>query len=280
MTFMSLSTNRRRTLTVATVLLAAAAIAMRPQDSAPAKDQPGWKIVSVVDQTSSGATPAVLNQPSSALYRSDDNGVPVVSNAGFVQLKLEGEGFFYANILSNRRKQAEKRGEFDTENWGDVDAFRMFGRIVKRWRALHPQGPRLGVEDISSMYGGFPDYDKDGIADHRTHQLGSNINILIPCTVVPEVEVFFGVRNEDKFDAAGTQLLATMLFEEGAWSFTTTSATKVLEAPKPFPMKVEVNETTETGTLLYRVNGKHSVILMKDAKNHGNHFNARLTPIW
>ncbi len=242
--------------------------------------EPGLQVRSVTEAEVRGPVPAVVDPPEGRLYRLDDDGLPLVSKAGFVQLKHEGEGFYYANLLSHRRGYAERRGDFDTDNWGDVDSFRMLERVVRRWRKTRSEGPRLGIEDISSPFGGFGDYDGDGAADHRTHQLGSHLNVLIPCKGLPEVEVFFDVRDEDRYDAFGTQELAVMLFEEGAWSITTTSATRLLERPSVFPLPFEATRVTGTGTRLYRIGERQSLILMKEAKNHGNHFNARLTPTW
>lgn len=241
----------------------------------------GWRVLSVGDcEGRTNVVPSATGGVEEVLWRRGGDGLPRVSSAGFVQVREEGRDFFYANVLEGRRKQALRRGEYDTENWGDVDAFRTAGIVLRAWRGEVPGRSRIGVEDISSEFGGFGDYDKDGVSDHRTHQLGANLNLLLPTTAGPEVEVFFGIRHEGRFDRDGARALAVALFRFGGQSVTTTSATKLLDPPEAFPMPFRESETPTEGSRTYRVADRHSITLMNDAKNHGNHFNARLTPVW
>ena len=152
------------------------------------------------------------------------DGRPLLSEAGMVQLADEGPGFYYGALNADRVGYARSVGMLGTNNWGDVESMCLAGRVVAKWRTLHPD-VRLGIDEISGRWGGFPDYDGDGISDHLTHQVGININFLVPCRKQPERYIHHGVANEDLFDQRLFIDLVDVLVDEGAlWMTTNRSA--------------------------------------------------------
>jgi len=151
------------------------------------------------------------------------DGSPILSEAGLLQLVDEGPGFYYGAAVEDRIDYARERGLLGANNWGDVESFALARRIVGRWMAVHPD-VRLGIDEISGRWGGFPDLDKDGVSDHLTHQLGTNVNFLVPCRRRPERYIHVGVRNEELFAADLFSDLIDILAEADTFAMTTNRA--------------------------------------------------------
>lgn len=78
------------------------------------------------------------------------------SAAGFIQLRASGPGF-YATALSGRR-------------WGKPALVYGIERAAARWKGEAPNGPRIGVGEISLTNGG-------SMPPHVSHRVGEDVDV-------------------------------------------------------------------------------------------------------
>jgi hypothetical protein len=226
-----------------------------------------------------GAVAGVVH-PEPPIYRLGERGVPMISEAGYLQLADEGPGFYYGALLPDRVPHTRPAGIIGTNNWGDPESLCLAGRIVTLWREVHPE-VRLGLDEISGRYGGFPDYDRDGISDHLTHQLGMNINFLVPCRERPERSVHLGVRNEQLFDPELFSDLLDLLATGGAIGMTTNRA--LLSVPgEPGRLRSrqawkELSRLDNGYSINYGLEGSPvRLLLLEPVGDHADHINCLL----
>jgi len=197
--------------------------------------QGGMVVSKRVRDLEPGRDPGV-KRPRPPIFRVDAAGWPMLSEAGFVQLADAGPGFYYGARVSDLVKHSAARGILGTNNWGDAETMCYAGRVVDAWLQQHRDGPRLGIDEISSRYAGFPDYDGDGVSDHKTHQTGMNVNFHVPCLVRPERHIHLGVRNEGLFDPKTYRELIDVLVDHGAFRMTTSAALRAVDDAADLPV--------------------------------------------
>ncbi|MSR75689.1 MAG: hypothetical protein EXS14_09510 [Planctomycetes bacterium] len=208
------------------------------------------------------------------------DGRPVLSEAGFLQLADEGPGFYYGALNADRVDYARSVGMLGTNNWGDVESMCLAGRVVAHWHHAHPT-VRLGLDEISSRWAGFPDYDKDGISDHLTHQVGMNINFLVPCSVRPERYIHHGVAHEGLIDHALFIDLLDILMEQGALWLTTNrglfSLTDQLSDSGSRHAWQSQERLANGYSMTLAIPGKaFRLVLLNPKGDHGDHINAMM----
>lgn len=221
--------------------------------------------------------------PEVPIFVLEADGRPLLSEVGFLQLADEGPGFYYGAKVQDLATWAAEHGILGANNWGDVEAMCVADRVVDVWRTRHPEGPRLGIDEISSRYGGFPDFDKDGISDHKTHQTGMNVNFHVPCRTRPERHIHLGIRNEKLFDPVLYREMIDLLVDEGAFRMTTSSALRVVDAspelpPTKYKWKEIEKDAAGYSTTYALVDGSSPVrlYLLKGKADHGDHVNTLL----
>jgi hypothetical protein len=229
------------------------------------------------------ARKAGVVHPEPPIYRLEDDGTPVLSEVGFLQLADEGPGFYYGAKTQDLAEWAGKIGMLGTNNWGDVEALCIADRVVDVWRARHPQGPRLGLDEISARWGGYPDYDKDGASDHKTHQTGMNVNFLVPCKTRPERHIHLGVRNEELFDPVLYREMIDLLVDEGAFRMTTSAALRAIDAAAELPPTKhrwkQIEKDAAGYSTTYALDGAPAPVrlyLLAGKSDHGDHVNTLL----
>lgn len=80
------------------------------------------------------------------------------STRGFVMLPSQGPGWYGYNS--------------DATRWGTPKTIQALETIFRTWHALHPNGPRIGVGDISLKNGG-------PLGGHKSHRIGMDADIRI-----------------------------------------------------------------------------------------------------
>ncbi len=221
-----------------------------------------------------------VRSPIAAIWRVDQQGRPIESVAGYVQLVADHEHVYDGFRALDRKKWSVKTKRLDRANWGDIEAMAALQRVVETWSKRHPKGPRLGVRDISSEFAGYPDFDGDGTSDHVTHQLGMNIDLLFPCRKRPELEIYFGKKNTEHYSLALTRELIDLCIDEGADAFTTTSATRLLdsvEGQKSMKTRFRLERVIErSGAKSYLgIERKVRFLLLAKPTAHGSHINVQ-----
>lgn len=272
----------RRAVPTAAVLVALGVAAFRPtEDEAASSDPPGLFLMSdtAADPAACAGAVAVLARAEAPVYVVDADGLPVVSSAGYVRVRAEGPGFFYANTAPERAARARRRGEIDADNWGDVEAFRVVARVLRRLRTEDPAAPSLGIEDVSAAAAGFPDFDGDGVSDHVTHQLGCNVNFLLASREGPRRLVHLGLRNEDAYDARTTRRLVRALRAEGARGLTTSSGAGFFDPEDPIGRDFAPASVATPGVSAFVAPDGFGVTLMNDVKSHGDVLNVLAPPV-
>ena len=223
----------------------------------------------------------IVHHPHQVLYRTDRNGFPVVSDAGFVQLRAHGPGFFYTGTLAEVRPRALRMGSYDRDNWGDPEAFVRLGRLVRGWLEDHPRGPRIGIYEISSEFGGFGDFDGDGRSDHLTHQSGFNFNISMISKAGPEVYIALGRTNDARYSPDLMRDLAHRLLLLGVPMMTVNRRALLLETT-PGSRQLEgtwaIHQKTVEGAMWKNQEGA-MILVYDDAHGHRDHINVQLSPI-
>ncbi len=58
----------------------------------------------------------------------------------------------------------------DEHNSGTLELINILEKVARQWRESHPQGPRMGIGDLSLTVGG-------NTSDHRTHENGRDVDI-------------------------------------------------------------------------------------------------------
>ncbi len=218
-----------------------------------------------------------VRHPRPPVYVLLEDGRPLVSEAGYLQLAGEGPGFYYGAGAGARAGSSRASRRLGSNNWGAIEAMGLTGRIVERWRARHPD-IRLGIDEISSRLGGFPDYDGDGISDHLTHQAGMNVNFLLPCRRQPEVLIHVGTgRHEELFDPGLFADLVAILVAERAYHLTTNAALGLLDDPDLRAAFAAEDREDDGYARSYRhANGHTRLYLLTPRGDHGDHVNALL----
>lgn len=219
-------------------------------------------------------TGSLVVHPVRPIYVLRKDGRPVVSEAGYLQLLDSGPGFYYASLLGDRVEWARSIGLVGTNNWGAVEAMCFIGHVVAAWREKHAD-VRLGIDEISSRFSSFPDYDNDGISDHLTHQAGMNINLFLPCRQKPEVTIHVGNgRNEELYDASLYGELIDLLLEMGAFRLTTNAGLGILDDPERAKQWREVKRSANGYSITYEAANKRSRLYLLTPKgDHGDHVN-------
>lgn len=248
---------------------------------------PGFEVLGIedVNQPQGTQLPTVV-MPHVPIYRTDAMGLPVVSWAGYLQLRHEGAGFVYASMLPTvpgtrnfaLKKKHAKQGKTDTNNWGDVDCFRLAAWTIRRWLAFRPDGPPLVIGDISAENGGYGDYNDNGLADHRTHQLGMNFNFHLPGTGAQVRAFHIGRYSDDYLDVNGTRKLITLLAQGGARMLTTNINVKLSDVNVGSdPIVLGKPTRDDHRSVTYRYLGC-SLNLLRSVGSHGEHINAGFYP--
>ena len=123
------------------------------------------------------------------------------------------------------------------------------------------------------------DYDHDGAADHKTHQIGRNINFLMPTNTRPENYIHLGVQNESSFDPAIFAEMIELLVAEGAYRMTTNVATKVV-ATNNAAGHIKWNEVKRSAngySITHQLDGgRNRLYLLTNPGDHGDHVNTML----
>lgn len=212
--------------------------------------------------------------PRPSIYVLHGDGRPLLSEAGYLQLADSGPGFYYGALLADRVDWARSVGQIGTNNWGAVEAMCFIGHVVSVWHERHPD-VRLGIDEISSRFASFPDYDHDGISDHLTHQAGMNINLYLPCRKQPEVTIHVGEgRNEDLHDVKLFGELVDLLEWKGAFRMTTNAALGLFDDAKRAGHWREVKRADNGYSITYETEKRHARLYLVTPKgDHGDHVN-------
>ena len=90
-----------------------------------------------------------------------------------VRLPAEGEEFF---TWDPHLKRAPNR---PWRRWASDDTVRVLLRVLREFRAVHPEAPRIGVGDLSRPKGG--DFGpRFGLPGHASHRNGLDIDLYYP----------------------------------------------------------------------------------------------------
>jgi hypothetical protein len=128
-----------------------------------------------------------------------------------VRLPAEGRGYFTWDPVLKRQPNRDWR------RWGTDELVRTTLRVIRRFRALHPGAPRLGVGDLSLPDGGYFGPEVSGGIGHGTHQNGLDVDVYYPRLDRRErpprrpdqVDVGLSQALLDLFLAAGVELVYT-----------------------------------------------------------------------
>ena len=134
---------------------------------------------------------------------------------GGVQLPQEGIGFYHFH--------GGTEGPHG-DNWGTLKTVKAFEQVVRQWNNLHPDGPRIGIGDMSLENGGefcwwiyriaWPPIIKQC---HERHQQGLNADISYIRSDGKELGfTFVDMGPFEKYDQSLTQELIYLLCEAGA----------------------------------------------------------------
>ncbi len=115
-----------------------------------------------------------------------------------VQLPTQGPGFYTYNPYTQRFPNTPSR------RYGTALLVRRLVTTGKWWQSRHPNGPRLGIGDLSRTDGGRLD-------NHVSHQNGLDADIRLPRRDGVE-----GRSNPANYDQAKTQELVNFLVSQGA----------------------------------------------------------------
>ena len=217
---------------------------------------------------------ATVSPPKAPIYVLHKDGRPLLSKAGYLQLADEGPGFYYGALLKDRVDRARAIGMVGTNNWGAVEPMCFIGHVVEIWHQHHP-AVRLGIDEISSRLGGFPDYNGDGISDHLTHQAGMNINLYLPCKKRPELTIHMGRgRNEKLYDVALYGELIDLVTQQGAFHLTTNANLGLFDDASRAAAWKEVKRSANGYAITYQhANGHAQMYLLTPKGDHGDHVN-------
>jgi murein endopeptidase len=91
-----------------------------------------------------------------------------------VRLPAAGRGYFTWDPVLKRQPNRDWR------RWGTDDLVRATLRVVRRFRARHPDAPRLGIGDLSLREGGYFGPEVSGGIGHGTHQNGLDVDVYYP----------------------------------------------------------------------------------------------------
>lgn len=240
--------------------------------------QPGVKWLGETD-LAPGAVRGVIH-PVKPVHVLRPDGFPALSEAGLLQLADEGPGFYYGALNQDRVEYARGIGMLHTNNWGDVEALCMARRIVDLWVKKHPE-TRLGIDEISGRFGGFPDYDGNGVSDHLTHQTGHNVNFLVPCRKRPERYVHLGVAHDDLFDHGEFMDLLDILVETGVSQLTTNTRAfspsgDWSKSGSRFEWLLGTKREDGYSMTLTAKGRRTGLCLLNPVGDHGDHINAML----
>ena len=233
----------------------------------------GFEILSEEEITP--PTEAGVRHAETPIYRLDAQGFPLLGPAGYLEILDQGEGFFHASTLPTRAAADAKSGRAREARFGDIEGFVRLRRVIRAFRRTHPEGPRIGIDDISSRFGGFPDFNGDGESDHFSHQMGMNFNLLLPSKTRPETEVHLGRRNEEAYDEQAARDLVALLLENDADTVTTSRGARIFDGDAPFELEHHDLQRLDENTTVVRMKvQKGSVVLLEPITSHGNHLNA------
>ena len=254
----------KKLLIVVTILTAEALFAQSP---------PTLEILGRRPMGDDVARHAVVH-PRPSIYVLHDDGRPLLSKAGYLQLADSGAGFYYGALVEDRVDWARSIGLIGTNNWGAVEAMCFIGHVVSIWHERHPD-IRLGIDEISSRLTGFPDYNHDGISDHLTHQAGMNINLYLPCRKQPEVTIHVGRgRHEELYDAKLFGELIDLLEGHGAYRMTTNAALGLFDDAKRAEHWREVKRTADSYSITYETEKRYARLYLITPKgDHADHVN-------
>jgi murein endopeptidase len=90
-----------------------------------------------------------------------------------VQLPAEGRDFFTWDPVLKRTPDRGWR------RWGTDSLIRTLLKVLKEFRAAHPEAPRVGVGDISRPHGGHFGREYGGLG-HASHQNGLDVDVYYP----------------------------------------------------------------------------------------------------
>jgi murein endopeptidase len=199
--------RRRRLLLPVALLLAlvTGALGLASRDSERPEGSP--------PPTSATAPPADLQQqangpaPRIAWQRSRPVGRTNAGRLlGGVLLPAEGPDWFTWDPV---RKRSPNRPE---RRWGTDGLVRTLLRVLREYRAAHPEAPRVGIGDLSRRHGG--DFGRRyGGLGHASHQNGLDVDVLYPRRDGRELRAYAPRQVQralaqdlvDRFVAAGAQ---------------------------------------------------------------------------
>lgn len=167
--------------------------------------------------TERAAKPAKAPQPPEAEQRGRDRhriqwrdsvavGAPEGGSlARGVRLPAAGRNFFTWDPILRRRPNRDWR------RWGTDDLVRTTLRVLRGFRRAHPDGPRVGVGDLSLRRGGDFGPEVSGGIGHATHQNGRDVDVYYPRLdgeerapeSVDQVDLRLAQELVDRFLAAG-----------------------------------------------------------------------------
>lgn len=137
---------------------------------------------------------------------------------GGVKLPQEGIGYYHLHGSDDP----------DEDNWGTLKLIKVLEQAGREWNQLHPEGPRIGIVDLSLEHGGnfcwckWYDYlygtcDAAHSLCHEHHQKGLNADIRFVRSDKKEFRYNFNDEDEPypSYDQSMTQELVNFLCEAG-----------------------------------------------------------------
>jgi hypothetical protein len=123
-----------------------------------------------------------------------------------VRLPAQGRDYFTWDPVLKRQPNRDWR------RWGTDELVRTTLRVIRRFHALHPRAPRLGVGDLSLPEGGSFGPEVSGGIGHATHQNGLDVDVYYPRVDRRERPP----KHPDQVDVGLSQDLLDLFIEAGA----------------------------------------------------------------
>lgn len=254
-------------------------------------NRPGPRNAFVIRRTEKiiAERPPGVVHPRQPIFELRPNGAPAISPAGYVKLRTVGDRWYTGVHLRERAGLGRPRLPCHSPEmsvpellWGEIEAIHRLDRLASSYHAR--TGRRLGIGDISSPLGGYPDYSRDGVSDHLTHQAGLNVNILMPTSRTPEVLVHLGRRNDDAYSHADARVLLELMRANGARSTTTNDAARLLPSSVAAAGEGdgwEIQKKDDQAPVivwLHRPSGFKLIYITRKG-GHGSHLNTLFRPV-
>ena len=223
-----------------------------------------------------------VTHPAAPLFRTDEDGFPIVSGAGYVALRDQGEGFVYST-----RQIAEWNGrgpspEEGHENWGQIEAFSCVARALREMRQRLPGHTPVHIGHISGEHGGFPDLEGHGYSGHLSHQTGLHFNFRLPPREGVHQRVYALPNQPQPFNRPELLTLLDILLRHGAQQIVTNREVvdRIEARAETYPSLRQLPEegvSTKHG-MSYWQSGVGALILFDEPGDHADHCNVVFWP--